>query len=58
MDKISYALGLSMGNNFIGSGVKDLNVDDFAEALRAVYTGGEKKMSYDEAKHHGIFLKP
>ena len=50
MDKISYALGLSMGNNFIGSGVKDLNVDDFAEALRAVYTGGEKKMSYDEAK--------
>ena len=50
MDKISYALGLSMGNNFIGSGVKDLNIDDFAEALRAVYTGGEKKMSYDEAK--------
>lgn len=50
MDKLSYALGLSMGQNFIGSGVKDINVDDFADALRAVYTDGEKKMTYDEAK--------
>lgn len=39
-----------MGQNFIGSGVKDINVDDFADALRAVYTDGEKKMTYDEAK--------
>ncbi len=50
MDKLSYALGLSMGQNFIGSGIKDINVDDFADALRAVYTDGEKKMTYDEAK--------
>lgn len=50
MDKLSYALGLSMGQNFMGSGIKGLNVDDFADALRAVYTNGEKKMSYDEAK--------
>lgn len=50
MDKLSYALGLSMGQNFIGSGVKNINVDDFADALRAVYTDGEKKMTYDEAK--------
>lgn len=31
MDKLSYALGLSMGNNFLGSGIKSLNVEDFAK---------------------------
>ena len=50
MDKLSYALGLSMGQNFKGSGVANLNIDDFADALRAVYQDTEKKMSYDEAK--------
>lgn len=50
MDKLSYALGLSMGQNFKGSGVSELNADDFADALRAVYEGTEKKMTYEEAK--------
>ena len=50
MDKLSYALGLSMGQNFKGSGVAKLNIDDFADALRAVYDDTEKKMTYDEAK--------
>lgn len=50
MDKLSYALGLSMGQNFKGSGVAKLNIDDFADALRAVYDNTEKKMTYDEAK--------
>ena len=51
MDKLSYALGLSMGQNFKGSGIRDLNIDDFASALRVVYgQGGEQLMSYDEAK--------
>lgn len=50
MDKLSYALGLSMGQNFKGSGVRSLNADDFADALRAVYDGSEKKMTYAEAK--------
>ena len=36
MDKLSYALGLSMGNNFIRSGVSKLNADDFAKALSEV----------------------
>lgn len=39
-----------MGQNFKGSGVRALNADDFADALRAVYAGTEKKMTYDEAK--------
>lgn len=50
MDKLSYALGLSMGQNFKMSGVATINVDDFAQALKAVYENTEKKMSYDEAK--------
>lgn len=50
MDKLSYAMGLSMGQNFKGSGVAKLNIDDFADALRAVYDDTEKKMTYDEAK--------
>ena len=50
MDKLSYALGLSMGQNFNGSGVDKLNADDFADALRAVYGGGTPAMTYDEAK--------
>ena len=50
MDKLSYALGLSMGNNFLGSGIQKLNIDDFAAGLRVVYEGAEKQMSFDEAK--------
>lgn len=50
MDKLSYALGLSMGQNFKGSGIQNINADDFADALRVVYEDKEKKMSYDEAK--------
>lgn len=50
MDKLSYPLGLSMGQNFKGSGVDKLNADDFADALRAVYGEGTPAMTYDEAK--------
>lgn len=50
MDKLSYALGLSMGNNFMGSGIKKLNYADFAEGVKAVYENTEKQMSFDEAK--------
>ena len=50
MDKLSYALGLSMGGNFIGSGIKKLDINDFADGLRAIYEGAEQKMTFDEAK--------
>ena len=32
LDRISYALGLSMGNNFRSSGIDKIDVDDFAAA--------------------------
>lgn len=50
MDKISYALGMSMANNFRSSGIKELNVKDFSEGLEAAFSGSELKMTYDEAK--------
>ena len=50
LDRISYALGLSMGNNFKGSGIETLNISDFADGVAAVYEGAKPKMSYDEAK--------
>ena len=49
-DRISYALGLSMGNNFRNSGIKTINVSDFADGVAAVFEGAKPKMSYDEAK--------
>ncbi len=50
LDRISYALGLSMGNNFKASGIKEINVKDFADGVAAVFEGAAPKMSYDEAK--------
>lgn len=50
MDKISYALGLSIGNNFLSSGIKKLDVATFAKAVEEVLNNKELTMSYDEAK--------
>lgn len=50
LDRISYALGLSMGNNFRASGIQEINVQDFADGVAAVFYGAEPKMTYDEAK--------
>ena len=50
MDKLSYALGLSMGNNFKSSGIQTLSITDFANGVKAVYEGEKPEMTYDEAK--------
>ena len=50
MDKLSYALGLSMGHNFLGSGIKSLNIEDFAKGVEAVYKQEKPEISFDEAK--------
>ena len=49
-DKLSYALGLSMGNNFKASGIESINIQDFADGVASVYYGSQPKMTYDEAK--------
>lgn len=50
MDKVSYALGLSIGNNFQNSGIKNLQVDDFVKGLKDVLDEAAPAISYDEAK--------
>lgn len=50
MDKISYALGLSMGQNLMGSGVEKLNYQDFAAGIEDVLTHAQPKISYQEAQ--------
>ncbi len=39
-----------MGNNFQRSGIPEINVQDFADGVAAVYYGAEPKMTYTEAQ--------
>lgn len=50
MDKLSYAIGLNIANNLKVSGFANISVDDFAEAVKAVYAGESAKMTDAEAK--------
>ena len=50
MDKISYALGLSMGQNLMSSGVESLNYQDLAAGIEDVLTKQQPKISYQEAQ--------
>lgn len=50
LDRLSYALGLSMGQNFRASGIESINAQDFADGVAAVYDGLAPKMSFEEAK--------
>ena len=50
MDKVSYALGLSIGQNFRASGFDEINFEDFLSGVRDVYNQSKPAMSYDEAK--------
>jgi FKBP-type peptidyl-prolyl cis-trans isomerase FklB len=51
MDKLSYALGLGIGQQLaqMGAGA-DLNVDDFAQSIKDVLAGNELKVSHREAQ--------
>lgn len=50
MDKVSYALGLSIGNNFQNSGIQNLQIEDFVKGLKDVLEEKNPEISYDEAK--------
>ncbi len=50
LDRLSYALGLSMGQNFRASGIDAINVQDFTDGVAAVLYGAPMKMTYEEAK--------
>ena len=50
MDKLSYALGLGIGQQLAQMGARDLNVEDFAQSIRDVLEGNELKVSHREAQ--------
>jgi len=51
MDKLSYALGLGIGQQLAQMGAADfLNVDDFAQSIRDVLQGNELKVQHREAQ--------
>ena len=50
MDKISYALGLSIGNNFMTSGIKNVDFEAFAKGMQDVINGATPAVSYEEAQ--------
>ena len=50
MEKISYALGLSLGNNLLGSGVNALDYAELAQGIQDVMEQNKPKMSYEEAQ--------
>ena len=51
MDKISYAIGLSMGQNLMGSGVTSLEYADLAAGIKDVLEKNQPQLSYQEAQH-------
>ncbi|MGM9796270.1 MAG: FKBP-type peptidyl-prolyl cis-trans isomerase [Parabacteroides sp.] len=59
MDKVSYALGLSIGNNFQNSGIKQLQIEDFVKGLEDVLGEKQPAISYEEAKQviNDYFMK-
>jgi peptidyl-prolyl cis-trans isomerase len=50
MDKLSYALGIGIGSQLAGMGAKELNIDDFAQAIKDVISGSELKVDNAEAQ--------
>ena len=50
MDKFSYSIGLGIGQNLKGMGTNDLNVEDFAQAVKDVLTGATPTISHTEAR--------
>lgn len=50
MDKVSYALGLGIGQQLSDMGAKGLNIDDFSQAIKDVIAGTKPQISNEEAQ--------
>ena len=50
MDKLSYALGLGIGQQLAQMGAENISADDFAQAIKDVLSGQELKVSHKEAQ--------
>ena len=49
MDKNSYALGMSIAHNMMSSGIMTVEFDDFVAGVKAILTGAEPAVSFQEA---------
>ena len=49
MDKNSYALGMSIAHNMMSSGSLSIEFDDFVAGVKAILTGSEPAVSFEEA---------
>lgn len=50
MDKVSYALGLGIGRQLSDMGAQNLNIDDFAQAIKDVIGGAKTQLDNREAQ--------
>ena len=50
MDKVSYALGIGIGHQLANMGGQELNIDDFAQAVKDVLGGKDLKIKSSEAQ--------
>lgn len=50
MDKVSYALGMGIARQLAGMGGENLNIDDFAQALKDILSGKEAQVDEREAQ--------
>src|SRR5574344_1602574 len=50
MDKFSYAIGLGIGQNLKGMGATNININDFAQAIKDVIEGNQTAISHKEAQ--------
>lgn len=48
MDKVSYALGMSIAQNLINSGVKTLEFKDFLSGVKAIFSGEDPAVDAEE----------
>lgn len=49
VDSVSYALGVNIGENIKNSGFDEINIDQFARALKEVYNGDSVAFNSQEA---------
>ena len=55
MNKVSYALGLGIGRQLQDLCGEDLNLEDFAQAVKDIYTGGE--LAIDEIESQQMVIE-
>lgn len=52
MNKLSYALGMSMASSLVNSGLKQIDVDSFVKSFTATISGSPTDMTPQEANQH------